>query len=143
VSRFDNKSRHTARRYYLDVHGPAYELSPHFRLVEMASKDGSNEVMVHGRLIELLETIRSHFGGPVMINSGYRSRPHNRAIGGARHSRHLHGLAADVVVWDEKGRLVHPDRVAEVAESLGVGGLGRYAHFCHLDVQGHGRRWTG
>lgn len=42
-----------------------------------------------------LEPIRTHFGKPVRITSGYRSAALNRAIGGSQTSQHSKGEAAD------------------------------------------------
>jgi zinc D-Ala-D-Ala carboxypeptidase len=49
-------------------------------------------------LAEGLETIRAILGGrPIHINSGYRCPRLNSAVGGAPGSRHMQGLAADIV----------------------------------------------
>lgn len=130
----------SATRYSLREHGPDFRLGENFRLVEFASRDGADEVLVHPALVALLETVREHFGEPVTVNSGYRSPAHNRRIGGARNSRHVMGLAADIVV--DKGA-VSPRRVATYVETLDPGGLGRYNTFTHVDVQGKNRRWSG
>lgn len=127
---------HTAHEYSLRQHGPDARLSVYFRLIEFACRDGSDLVLVHPRLVMLLDQVRIRFRAPVTITSAFRTRTHNRTIGGATHSRHLYGLAADIQV-----RGVHPDKVARFAEILNPGGLGRYNTFTHLDVEGEGRRW--
>ena len=43
-----------------------------------------------------LETLRENLGFPLKISSGFRCEKHNRALGGARESRHLLGLAFDI-----------------------------------------------
>jgi hypothetical protein len=49
------------------------------------------------RLIEnLLDPLRALWGGPLTVNSGYRSAELNAAVGGAVRSRHLLGEAADI-----------------------------------------------
>lgn len=137
---FNGHTSGSATRYSLREHGPDFRLGEHFVLVEFASRDGADEVLVHPALVALLETVREHFGEPVAINSGYRSPAHNRRIGGARNSRHVMGLAADIVV--DKGA-ISPRRVATYVEGLDPGGLGRYNTFTHVDVQGKNRRWAG
>lgn len=127
-----------AAEYSRGVLGGATRLSPHFRVHEIACSDGSDRFLVHPALLVLLEDIRSHFGAPVTVNSGYRSPSYNAKIGGARRSRHVMGLAADIRV-----RGATPDEVAAYAEALGVGGLGRYRTFTHVDIAGAGRRWNG
>jgi zinc D-Ala-D-Ala carboxypeptidase len=45
-----------------------------------------------------LERVREALGGlPIHINSGYRCERLNSSIGGAGNSRHVQGLAADIV----------------------------------------------
>lgn len=128
----------SATSYSMSRHGAGYPLSDHFTLVEFASRDGADEVLNHPALVQLLEEVRAHFGKPVQVNSGYRSPSHNRNIGGARNSRHVMGLAADIVVDRNQ---VSPDEVADFIETLDPGGLGRYNTFTHVDVQGQNRRW--
>lgn len=44
-----------------------------------------------------LEMVRALLQCPVIVTSGYRSKPVNRAVGGATHSQHLTGQAADII----------------------------------------------
>lgn len=45
-----------------------------------------------------LEQVRTALGGhPIHVNSGYRCEALNAKIGGAKASRHMSGLAADIV----------------------------------------------
>jgi hypothetical protein len=44
----------------------------------------------------IFEPIRKHFGVPIMISSGYRSKELNKAIGGSLTSQHLLGQALDL-----------------------------------------------
>ena len=45
---------------------------------------------------EVLDPVREAFGGPIVVNSGYRCPRHNAAVGGVRNSQHLRGDAADI-----------------------------------------------
>ena len=45
---------------------------------------------------EVLDPVREVFGGPIVVNSGYRCERHNRDVGGVRNSQHLRGEAADI-----------------------------------------------
>ena len=47
------------------------------------------------RLAGALEDVRALLGAPVVISSGFRGEALNRAVGGARNSAHMRGLAAD------------------------------------------------
>lgn len=126
----------SALAYAVSGQGAGYRLSDHFTLGEFRSGDGADRVLVHPALVCVLEVARAHFGAPVTVTSGYRTAAHNRAVGGRPRSRHLYGLAADVVVAG-----VRPSLVAAFFDGLRVGGLGRYRTFTHVDVQGRRRRW--
>ena len=83
------------------------KLSEHFLLGEF-TKSGSHpniyNVPTHEAIANLkhlcqwLEVLRERSGGPIVINSGYRSPQLNRAVGGASNSNHLSGCAADIRV---------------------------------------------
>ena len=45
---------------------------------------------------KVFEPIRNHFGNPIHISSGYRSKALNEAIGGASSSQHCTGEAIDI-----------------------------------------------
>ena len=67
------------------------QLSAHFRVEEFACRDGSDAILVAPRLVMVLESIRTHFGSAVVINSGYRTPQYNAKEGGAAHSQHCYG----------------------------------------------------
>jgi hypothetical protein len=48
----------------------------------------------------IFEPIRKHFGVPIRISSGYRSKALNTAIGGVKTSDHCFGMAIDL---DQQG----------------------------------------
>jgi hypothetical protein len=83
------------------------KLSEHFLLGEF-TKSGSHpdiyNVPTHEAIANLkhlcqwLEVLRERSGGPIVINSGYRSPQLNRAVGGASTSNHLTGCAVDIRV---------------------------------------------
>lgn len=50
------------------------------------------------RVAAVLEQIRALVGKPVTVSSGYRCPALNAAVGGARYSAHMQGLAADITV---------------------------------------------
>lgn len=117
------------------------QLSEHFHAREFVSKLWpSPGWMVQMLLVRRLETLRSVLGGvPVVVSCGYRSRYHNRAVGGARDSLHLVGMGADVYV---PGRTL--DQVAAAAKRCGFGAavVYRRSGFVHVDT-GPERSWAG
>jgi len=44
----------------------------------------------------IFEPIRNHFGVPIAVTSGYRSKALNDAISGSRRSQHCNGQALDI-----------------------------------------------
>jgi uncharacterized protein YcbK (DUF882 family) len=115
-------------------------VSANFKVKEFACKDGSDPIFISPELVEVLQKIRTHFGRPVTINSAYRTPTHNKKEGGATHSQHLYGTAADIVVTG-----ISPNEVAKYAETLLVnkGGIGIYKNFTHVDVRTAKSRWVG
>jgi hypothetical protein len=83
-----------------------HKLSEHFTLEELvfsqtASRRGIDneppaEIVVNlRRLAVVLEEVRALLDAPVLVSSGYRSVALNRAVGGAKNSAHVRGLAVD------------------------------------------------
>jgi len=119
-------------------------VAPHFRRHELECPCcglfiGNIDLLVS------LEKLREALGEmPMHILSGARCMGRNEAVGGAIGSKHLTGLAADIVVQQR-----HPEEVAQAAgkiERFSHGGIGVYAHrgFVHLDVRCDGpARWRG
>lgn len=125
------------------------KLSTNFSLDEFASADGtapSGEVLKNlTELAKNLEVLRKHIGQPIRVTSGFRSREHNRKIGGATNSFHVLGMAADIQVSK-----MTPEQVAKAIELLikegkmKQGGLGIYRTWIHYDLYFDGktpRRW--
>ena len=52
------------------------------------------------RLSELLQQIRNELQLPIIVNSAYRSKEVNEAVGGVSSSYHVKGLAADIKCSD-------------------------------------------
>lgn len=62
---------------------------------------------------EVLQPLRTAWGKPLVINSGYRCPELNRAVGGVSDSQHVKGEAADVACDD-------PAALAQLAHDLGL-----------------------
>ena len=118
---------------------PSGRLSPHFTREEFACNHcGQLPYDPPQPLLDLLESVRTHFNAPTIVLSGYRCETHNKNVGGAKKSKHLKGIAADIAVKDVHPHLVH----AYLAKILkGKGGLGKYPTFTHVDVRGTPARW--
>ena len=79
-------------------------MTPHFTLAELTHTDhrkldntpDAQELANLQRLAEFLETVKTTLGGkPVMINSAFRSKAVNDAVGSKDTSQHRQGLACD------------------------------------------------
>lgn len=151
-TRINNVSLNDSATIHFDLAQGDQQLSPHFKLSEFRSRKrgGGYETkgLIHPALIfnleKLREQVRVKYPGAIcQVNSGYRTPEWNKIVGGETQSRHMYGLASDVV-FKVGGRVVPPSVVASIAESMQFGGVGRYNTFTHVDVNsegGHLRRW--
>lgn len=55
-------------------------------------------------LVLMLDAARTIAGVPFIIESGWRTVEHNRAVGGKPHSAHLTGEAVDIAATDSQAR---------------------------------------
>lgn len=111
------------------------DVSTHFNRSEFACKGkscGCSFAAVDIELLQILESVRTHFGAPVRINSACRCAKHNADVGGAKHSKHLYGIAADIVV---SGRT--PAEVYAYIDNAWPHKLGliQYSTFVHVDAR--------
>ncbi len=53
--------------------------------------------LLHVLVDQLLDPIREAWGEPIVVSSGYRCKELNALVGGAQHSHHLIGCAADLI----------------------------------------------
>lgn len=84
------------------------KISEHLSLAEVSRSEtakrkgiSNNPTAEHLENFKLLaenvfEKIREHFGAPIHISSGYRSKELNDAIGGSQTSQHSKGQAIDI-----------------------------------------------
>ena len=118
------------------------QLTEHFTLEELTITDhrefnnepNPNETANLQRLAELLEQVKSVLGGkPVMVNSAFRSKQVNDAVGSKDTSQHRLGCAADIRVPG-----VTPDQVVKaiIAAKLPFDQLIReFDRWTHISVQ--------
>ena len=113
--------------------GSSEKLSANFKIREFDCKGAGccSQTKVDGKLVEYLQQIRDKFQKPVYIQSGYRCPTHNAKVeNAASKSKHMDGLAADIAVEG-----VTPLEVAQLAEVIGVKGIGLYDDFVHIDTR--------
>lgn len=121
--------------------GDKTPITKNFTRNEFQCSCGCSAQMVDEMLVQKLQTIRTVYDTPLKITSGYRCVKHNAAVGGAKSSKHLYGIAADVK--DPTGKL-NPVALAILASST-FGGVGVYwygtAAFVHVDVRKTKATW--
>jgi putative chitinase len=100
-------------------------LSEHFTLEELTHTDHRefnntpNEVEIANlqRLATFLEQVKTALGGkPIMVNSAFRSKAVNDAVGSKDSSQHRIGAAADIRVPG-----MTPDEVVKAVIASGIG----------------------
>lgn len=133
----------SVKTYSLRVDGTKH-ITEHFRVREFRCKDGSDKILISTELVNMLEKLREHLGETypdcsIDINSGYRTKEHNKKIGGSSTSKHIQGKAADVFVkWN--GKTVPAKEVCCAAQDLDFDGIGYISSDAvHVDVRGS--RW--
>ena len=90
------------------------------------------------QLVMLLTRVQQHYGRPLQIVSGCRSKAHNTKVRGAKRSQHLECSAVDFEISDvSKHQLA-----AYLKQMPGRGGVGLYCRssYVHLDI-GPKRDW--
>ena len=100
-------------------------LSPHFSLEELTVTDhrefdnipNSSEINNLKRIADLLEEVKTLLGGkPIMVNSAFRCKQVNDAVGSKDTSQHRVGCAADIRVPG-----MTPDEVVKAVMASGIG----------------------
>lgn len=100
-------------------------LTEHFTLEELTHTDhrelenipNETELANLKRLAEFLETVKTVLGGkPIMVNSAFRSKAVNDAVGSKDTSQHRVGCAADLRVPS-----MTPDEVVKAIIASGIG----------------------
>lgn len=126
-------------KYYKDSQGDCFFTIngrvSNFQVKEYACNDGSNEILIDGELVVRDQALRDMYG-VTTFNSAYRTPEYNKRIGGAKNSQHIHGRATDTVC-----RGASPLEVAMTAEAWGMGGIGLYPTFTHIDTRSGRARW--
>jgi len=125
------------------------QLSKHFKVREFGSFSGSkvytDKVLINTELVEKLEKLYDFVhASKAVINSGYRCPTHDKAVGGSGVGQHVNGNAADVVFYDQSGKVISTKYICCIASELGFNGIANIsARYCatHLDVRSGSKYW--
>ena len=147
LSRTDMIGKWPTRLYQLSHINP-YAPSKNFTWDEVACRDKDRSLpnpqdLIHVyRVCDLLEEVRYLFGNlPITVLSWYRTDVYNKQVGGAKHSQHLRGAAVDFTVRGISPKQVQAKLLKNRDKLGGMGGLGCYPTFTHIDV-GPKRTWV-
>ena len=119
-------------------------LSEHFTLEELTHTDhrelentpNETELANLKRLAEFLEGVKTVLGGkPIMVNSAFRSKAVNDAVGSKDTSQHRVGCAADLRVPS-----MTPDEVVKAIIASGIGYdqvIKEFDRWTHISIPNH------
>lgn len=104
---------------------------PNFQPSEFRSaNDPAGRVEIETDFMDRLQRLRTMFGRPMIINSGYRSPAYNDKVSTTGlHGPHTTGRAVDVKVLDSSTRFL----LVTLAIECGFTGIGIAKTFVHLD----------
>lgn len=107
-----------------------------FSPAEIACR-GTGQLKLHMEALDKLQALRDRLGKPLILRSAYRSPAHNRAVGGAKASKHMDGTAFDISMTNHD-----PVAFEAAARAVGFLGFGYYPRsgFIHVDL-GPARSW--
>ncbi len=99
---------------------------------------GTGQLMVDFKSLDCLQKLRDTLGAPIVLNSAFRSRQHNFAVGGALQSEHLKARAYDV-----RMRGHDPAQFEAAARECGFTSFGYYVRqgFMHIDTRKTPAKW--
>lgn len=126
-------------------------LSPHFQVKEFVSMSSNGKiysdiVKIDTDLVDMLEKLYDILGcgnkGSIVINSGYRTPEHDRAVGGSGSGKHVDGVAADIVCR-ANGKIINAKIVCCVASELfgGVANISKRYEAVHVDTRIGSKYW--
>ena len=123
-------------------------ITKNFSWHEFGSHDGKHIPRIYmnnvRQLAKNLQVLRDYYDKPIKITSGYRSKEHNKRVGGVPKSQHLLGKAADIKVKGKRTDAVYATIAMLIADGkMDKGGIGVYETFVHYDIRGRNARWKG
>ena len=122
------------------------DLSANFSKKEFACRCGCGLDAIDSDLVSALQLLLDALNKPILITSGVRCVEHNKNQGGAKHSQHLFGTAADIHVKDMSVKALH-DFILDNNSIFKFKGVGFYPKqgFVHVDVRNSNSliQWNG
>ena len=124
------------------------KLSKNFILQEfLVTNTGLNNQLTSEALVNLeylvkylLQPLRDAYGKPIKINSGYRSKEVNKAVGGSPTSQHTKGEAVDIVSDDNKALFDLIKNNFEFDQLIWEYGTDKQPAWIHVSIKKTGNR---
>jgi len=122
---------------------PTVRVSKNFTMSEWYSRspDAPASHEIDDRLILVLQSIRDYYDKPVRITSTFRTRQHNKDVGGVWDSMHTKGIAVDFYIKDHDSFENFRDSLKSFGQwytnlrDMGIAGIGIYNTFVHIDTR--------
>ena len=109
---------------------------PNFSFTEMACSE-TGECAMDETTMDRLQLLRSHYGSPLTITSGYRSPRHSIEAAKAAPGTHAKGRAADIACAGADAFEILTEALVVGFTGIGVQQKGEH-RFLHLDDLGPG-----
>lgn len=115
-------------------------LTRNFDREEYACSCGCEPIAVDYELALVVQDVREFIDAPLRITSAYRCSKYNKKVGGAKNSKHLLGIAADIQSDHVKPHVIQSYLKNKYPDKYGIG---EYETFTHIDVRPNKARWKG
>lgn len=120
----------TAKAESVDVKTNVVMNLKHFSINEFDSPDLPNSGLnMDNDFLQMLDMAREIANIPFKINSGYRTKEHNKKVGGKSDSSHLVGKAVDIAYSNSRDRWI----IITALQEAGFNRLGIAKTFVHVD----------
>jgi len=120
----------TAKAESVDVKTNVVMNLKHFSINEFDSPDLPNSGLnMDSDFLQMLDMAREIANIPFKINSGYRTKEHNKKVGGKSDSSHLVGKAVDIAYSNSRDRWI----IITALQEAGFNRLGIAKTFVHTD----------
>lgn len=102
----------------------------YFKHIEFDSPDSPRSgLKMKKTTLELVDETRHLAGVPFIITSGFRTKSHNKKVGGVESSSHTRGYAVDIKCNSSSDRF----KIIRAALEVGFKRIGVSGNFIHLD----------
>lgn len=120
---YGGSAQYAAPARYIDIsaHDEDLSVAPNFVLGEYLYDWKGRYGVMQTHVVDAMQAVRDAVGGPVTVNSGYRSPAYNASVGGASSSRHMYGDACDIDVAD-----MSAEALADICDALGADYVATY-----------------